>query len=59
MRCKLMSSDRVPEMLLYEQVYKATIDGVTEVAVKVFHESHNEAQQNDILREVAIIKSCR
>ena len=41
------------------QVYRATIDGVQEVAVKVFHDVHNTMQQADILREVAILKSCR
>ena len=41
------------------QVYKATIDGVTEVAVKIFHDIHSQMQQADILREVAILKSCR
>lgn len=46
-------------MLSATQVYKATIDGVTEVAVKMFHDVHNNIQQADILREVAILKSCR
>ena len=44
---------------LLVQVYKATIDGVTQVAVKMFHDVHNNMQQADILREVAILKSCR
>jgi len=32
---------------------------VTQVAVKMFHDVHNNMQQADILREVAILKSCR
>lgn len=43
----------------YSQVYRATIDGVTEVAVKIFHDVHSQLQQADILREVAILKGCR
>jgi hypothetical protein len=41
------------------QVYKALLDGVQEVAVKVFHDVHTVVQEADILREVAILKGCR
>lgn len=41
------------------QVFKALLDGVQEVAVKVFHDMHTTVEEADILREVAILKGCR
>eukprot|EP00884_Botryococcus_braunii_P010360 jgi/Botrbrau1/19325/Bobra.0073s0056.1 len=43
----------------YGSVYKALLDGVQEVAVKVFHDVHSIVEEADILREVAILKGCR
>lgn len=40
-------------------MYKALLDGVQEVAIKVFHDVHSPVQEADILREVAILKGCR
>lgn len=53
------ASCQYKKLYLGAQVFKATIDGVAEVAVKIFHEVHSQLQQADILREVAILKSCR
>lgn len=35
------------------------LDGVQEVAVKIFFDVHNAREEADILREVAILKGCR
>ena len=40
-------------------MYKALLDGVQEVAVKIFFDVHNAREEADILREVAILKGCR
>ncbi len=40
-------------------MYKALLDGVQEVAVKVFFDVHSAREEADILREVAILKGCR
>ena len=41
------------------QVYKALLNGVQEVAVKIFFDVHTAREEADILREVAILKGCR
>lgn len=40
-------------------VYKGTIDGVTEVAVKLFFKIGEPKQQEEVLKEISILKSCR
>ncbi|KAK9825465.1 hypothetical protein WJX81_005752 [Elliptochloris bilobata] len=43
----------------YGTVYKALLNGVQEVAVKIFFDVHTAREEADILREVAILKGCR
>lgn len=40
----------------YGTVFKALLDGVQEVAVKVFHDVHDTDKLDMVLREVAILK---
>lgn len=40
-------------------MYKALLNGVQEVAVKIFFDVHTAREEADILREVAILKGCR
>ena len=43
----------------YGTVFKAQRDGVQEVAVKIFHNVADARQQKGIMREVAILRSCK
>ena len=43
----------------YGTVFKAQRDGVQDVAVKIFHNVADARQQKGIMREVAILRSCK